>query len=169
MKGRTMAYELSIFEDTSLNAGFIQWLIEQQWPHSSRHFNRLWDYYANPATETLLTDPDGVADTSRGYVQAQEVGLPVRITGKVFTSTLDAAAGKSVPDIQRKEVVIENDIAWRINAMVDFLFGKPITIQSTAADADRRRTIQAILQAVFDANGGAVFFQDLAVHSMHPL
>jgi len=158
-----MAYELSIFEDASLNAGFIQWLIEQQWPHTSRHFNRLWDYYANPATETLLTDPDGVADTSRGYVQAQEIGLPVRITGKVFANSADPAAGKSVADIQRKEVVIENDIAWRINAMVDFLFGKPITIQSTAVDAGRRRNIQAILKAVFDANGGAVFFQDLAV------
>ncbi|MDH4202866.1 MAG: phage portal protein [Phycisphaerae bacterium] len=158
-----MAYELSIFEDASLNAGFIQWLIEQQWPVTSRHFNRLWDYYANPATETLLTSPDGVADSSRGYVQAQEIGLPVRITGKVFANGADPAAGKSVADIQRKEVVIENDIAWRINAMVDFLFGKPITIQSTAADANRRRNIQAILQAVFDANGGAVFFQDLAV------
>ncbi|MHC4855291.1 MAG: hypothetical protein ACYS72_02685, partial [Planctomycetota bacterium] len=107
-----MAYELSIFKDASLNAGFIQWLIEQQWPHTSRHFNRLWDYYANPTTETLLTDPDGVADTSRGYVQAQEIGLPVRITGKVFTNGADLAAGKSVADIQRKEVVIENDIAW---------------------------------------------------------
>ena len=158
-----MAYELSVFEDASLNAGFIQWLIEQQWPRSSRRFNRLWDYYANPATETLLTDPDGVASTSRGYVQAQEIGLPVRITGKVFNQTADPAAGQSVGDIQRKEVVIENDIAWRINAMVDFLFGKPITIQSTAADTARRRNIQAILQAVFDANGGAVFFQDLAV------
>jgi hypothetical protein len=158
-----MAYELSIFEDASLSAGFIQWLIEQQWPHSNRHFNRLWDYYANPATETLLTDPDGVADTSRGYVQAQEIGLPVRITGKCFASNADVVAGKSVADIQRKEVVIENDIGWRINAMVDFLFGKPITIQSTAVDADRRKNIQAILKAVFDANGGAVFFQDLAV------
>ena len=110
-----------------------------------------------------MTDSDGVADTSRGYVQAQEIGLPVRIIGKCFANALDAAGGKSVADVQRKEVVIENDIAWRINAMVDFLFGKPITIQSTAADASCRRTIQAILQAVFDANGGAVFFQDLAV------
>jgi hypothetical protein len=158
-----MTYELSIFKDTLLDAGFIQWLVEQQWPHSSRHFNRLWDYYANPATETLLTAPDGVADSSRGYVQAQEIGLPVRITGKVFTNTSDPAAGKDVADIQRKEVVIENDIAWRINAMVDFLFGKPITIQSAAVHADRRRDIQTILKAVFDANGGAVFFQDLAV------
>jgi hypothetical protein len=158
-----MAYEFNIFNDPQLSPSFIRWLIEQQWPVSSRRFNRLWDYYANPATETLAAASDGVADSSRGYVQAQEIGLPVRITGKLFTTALDAAAGKSVGEIQRKEIVIENDIAWRINAMVDFLFGKPVMIQSTAVDADRRRNIQTILQAVFEANGGAVFFQDLAV------
>ena len=158
-----MAYEFNIFDDPQLSPSFIRWLIEKQWPVTSRRFNRLWDYYANPVAESLLTGSDGVADTSRGYVQAQEIGLPVRITGKLFANTLDPAGGKSVGDIQRKEVVIENDIGWRINAMVDFLFGKPVTIQSTAANADRRRNIQTIFQAVFDANGGAVFFQDLAV------
>lgn len=158
-----MAYALDIFSDAQLTPALLQWLIEKQWPVISRRFNRLWDYYANPMTETLLTAPGGVADSGRGYVQAQEIGLPVRITGKVFTHTADPAAGTAVGKIQRKEVVIENDIAWRINAMVDFLFGKPITIQSTAADAARRRNIEAILKAVFEANGGAVFFQDLAV------
>ena len=141
-------YELAIFNDETLDAGFIRWLVENQWPQSSARFNRLWDYYANCATETLAADS---ADTGRGYVQAQEIGLPARITGKT-----DSGA-------QRKEVVIENDIAWRINAMVDFLFGKPITIQSAAAAADRRKDIESILKVVFDANGGAVFFQDLAV------
>ena len=143
-----MMYELETFDDPTLDAGFIRWLVENQWPQSSRRFNRLWDYYANSATETLSAD---ASDTSRGYVQAQEIGLPARITGKT-----DSGA-------QRKEVVIENDIAWRINAMVDFLFGKPITIQSAAAAGDRRKDIESILKAVFDANGGAVFFQDLAV------
>ena len=141
-----MMYELEKFDDGTLDAGFIRWLVENQWPQSSARFNRLWDYYANCATETPAT-----SDTGRGYVQAQEVGLPARITG-----TSDSGA-------QRKEVVIENDIAWRINAMVDFLFGKPITIQSAAAAADRRKDIESILKVVFDANGGAVFFQDLAV------
>ncbi len=141
-----MAYELEIFDDAALDAGFIRWLVENQWPQSSARFNRLWDYYANCATEV-----PAASDTSRGYTQAQEIGLPARITGKT-----DSGA-------RRKEVVIENDIAWRINAMVDFLFGKPITIQSTAASDDRRKDIESILKVVFDANGGAVFFQDLAV------
>ncbi|MHC5089607.1 MAG: phage portal protein [Planctomycetota bacterium] len=143
-----MMYELDIFGSTAPDADFIRHLVENQWPRTSARFNRLWDYYANDASEASVRD---LPDTSHGYIQAQEAGLPARITGS--------------PDagIQRKEIVIENDIAWRINAMVDFLFGKPITIQSTAAATGRRKDIESILKAVFDANGGAVFFQDLAV------
>jgi hypothetical protein len=147
---RDMGFELGIFEDASLDASFVEWLVERQWPAVNRYFNRLWDYYANPMTEAVQTG----ADSSRGYVQAQETGLPLRITGRT--------TGEG-GDIQRKEVVIENDIGWRINAMVDFLFGRPIEIKSKAAAADRRRAIEAILKAVFDGSGGAVFFQDLAV------
>jgi hypothetical protein len=140
-----MMYELDIFGSTAPDADFIRHLVENQWPRTSARFNRLWDYYANDASEASVRD---LPDTSHGYIQAQEAGLPARITGS--------------PDagIQRKEIVIENDIAWRINAMVDFLFGKPITIQSTAAATGRRKDIESILKAVFDANGGAVFFQE---------
>lgn len=147
---RAMGFELGIFGDASLDASFVQWLVEQRWPAANRYFGRLWAYYANPLTEVV----PAVADSSRGYVQAQEAGLPPRITGR--------SVGEG-GDIQRKEVVIENDIGWRINAMVDFLFGRPIAVKSKAAAADRRRAIEAILKAVFDGSGGAVFFQDLAV------
>ena len=47
--------------------------------------------------------------------------------------------------------------------MVDFLFGQGIQIAGKAVDAGRRRDIERVLKAVFDANGGAVFFQDMAV------
>ena len=101
-----MAYQLDSFSDAQITPAFVQWLVEKQWPVTSRRFNRLWDYYANPMTETLLTGPDGVTDSGRGYVQAQEVGLTVRITGKLFTNTADPAAGKSVADVQRKEILL---------------------------------------------------------------
>ncbi len=152
-----MVLDFGIFTDPLLQESFVQWLIEHQWPLSSRHFGRLWEYYQNPMTETV-----SVEETGRNYVQAQETGLPARITGKVYSSDDTAAFGKNVSDIQRKEVVIENDIAWRINAMVDFLFGQPVRIASKAADADRRRDIESILKAVFDRNGGAGFFLDKA-------
>jgi len=158
-----MALDLSIFRDGFLDELFVQWLIENQWPLSSRHFSRLWDYYQNPMLETVSPVQARVEESRRGYVQAQEIGLPARITGRVYTADDSAAYGQDVADIQRKEVVIENDIAWRINAMVDFLFSQGIRIASKAADADRRRDIESLLHAVFDANGGAVFFQDMAV------
>ena len=158
-----MALDLSIFRDVSLQESFVQWLIENQWPDSSRHFGRLWDYYQNPMLETVSPVQSRMEESRRSYVQAQEIGLPARITGRVYASGDSASFGQNVADIQRKEVVIENDIAWRINAMVDFLFGQGLQIASKAADADRRRDIESILNAVFDANGGAVFFQDMAV------
>ncbi len=158
-----MAFELDIFRDCLLDEGFVGWLIENQWPESSRHFNRLWEYYQNPMTEQISPVQGAIEESRRGYVQAQEVGLPARITGRVYSGADDATLGQDVTDIQRKEVVIENDIAWRINAMVDFLFGRGITIASKAADASRRRDIESILKTVFDGSGGAVFFQDMAV------
>ncbi len=62
-----------------------------------------------------------------------------------------------------KEVVIENDIAWRINAAVDFLFGKPISFVSRASESRKRAEIEWILKALFSANGAIGFFQDMAV------
>ena len=59
--------------------------------------------------------------------------------------------------------MIENDIAWRVNAAADFLFGKPISLISRASDDRKRKDIEAILKALFAANGGPGFFQDMAV------
>lgn len=158
-----MALELSLFKESPLDESFVEWLIENQWPESSRRFNRLWEYYQNSMTDLISLAQGTLEESRRSYVQAQEIGLPARITGRVYTGADSASLGHDVADIQRKEVVIENDIAWRINAMVDFLFGQGITIASKAADADRRRDIESILKTVFDSNGGAVFFQDMAV------
>lgn len=156
-----MGFEFGIFDGT-LDAGFVGWLIDHQWPQSSGHFSRLWDYYQNPMTE-LVSSAGNREESRRSYVQAQEVGLPARITGRVYRGGDTAEAGRDVSDIQRKEVVIENDIAWRINAMVDFLFGQGVEIASVAADAGKRRDIESLLKAVIDGSGGAVFFQDMAV------
>jgi hypothetical protein len=150
-----MAVDLTIFEDEGLGADFIEWLVTEKAGSIQRHFERLWDYYANQMQEA--SDTGGSARKGISYVLAQERGLPARITGATRMGLT------STGDIQRKEVVIENDIAWRVNAMVDFLFGKPVAIASKAADWQKRREIEAILGAVFEANGGVGFFQDMAV------
>jgi hypothetical protein len=95
--------------------------------------------------------------------QAQEYGLPARITGLTRASQAGAFGAQAVKDIQRKEVVIENDIAWRVNAAADFLFGKPVSLISKAPESHKRKDIETILKALFAANGGPGFFQDMAV------
>ncbi len=172
-----MGFELGIFENerdptcagsqvgTQLDADYLEWLVDVHGAHIQRHFARLWDYYTNPMVEAAS---GGTADrtanaSGRCYVQAQEYGLPPRITGLAHSPQTGPYGGQAVKDIQRKEVVIENDIAWRVNAGADFLFGKPIRLISQAPDGRRRSEIENILNAVFAANGGLGFFQDMAV------
>lgn len=157
-----MGFEFGIFGDAGLSEAFVEWLVEEQWPVLSRQFGRLWEYYQNSRTEAGIGG-ERVGDSGRAYVQAQEVGLPARITGRMYAGVDAAGFGRPAGQIERKEVVIENDIAWRINAMVDFLFGRGVEILSAAEGENRRRDIESILKTVFEANGGAVFFQDLAV------
>jgi len=108
----------------------------------------LWDYYRNDLIETPERG-------GKPYRLAQQRGLPSRLTGETTGS------GSRVS--REREVVIENDIAWRIHALVDFMVGKPFALQSLAPDGRRGALIEAFLQQVFEANGGVRFFQDLAL------
>ncbi len=160
-----MGFKLDIFGDGQLEADYLEWLVEEQSAAVGRHFSRLWDYYTNPMVDIVggnATDRK-VSESGHPYVQAQEYGLPSRITGLVHSPQTGMFGSQTVRDVQRKEVVIENDIAWRVNALVDFLFGKPISLISKAADSQKRNNIEAIIKAVFAANGGLGFFQDMAV------
>ncbi len=160
-----MAFELDIFKNGQLDANYVEWLVDERSVDICRHFGKLWDYYTNPIIEALSSGAVSrkVNESSRCYVQAQEYGLPSRITGLVHSIEAGTAGVRAVNDIQRKEVVIENDIAWRINAAVDFLFGKPISFISKSPNVPKRAEIEAILKALFSANGDIVFFQDMAV------
>jgi len=164
-----MGFEFDIFKQQGTSDGldidYLDWLVNEHSADIQSHFSRLWEYYANP-----MYDVAGVGaydrkvnETGRCYVQAQEYGLPARITGLLHNSDTGVFGGKAVKDVQRKEVVIENDIAWRVNAAVDFLFGKPVSFVSRSPDSQKRSEIEAILKAVFGANGGIGFFQDMAV------
>lgn len=159
-----MSFEVDVFEDEQLSAELLDWLIEQRAADIAGHFNKLWEYYANRMVETnsLAGADRKVNESGRCYVQAQEYGLPARITG-LSHSPGAFFNGRAVRDVQRKEVVIENDIAWRINAAVDFLFGKMIGFASKSSNSQRRAEIEGLIKAVFAANGGIGFFQDMAV------
>jgi Phage portal protein, SPP1 Gp6-like len=110
------------------------------------------DYYANPMSPVPV-DPLELSD--RFYRQAQERGLPLRITGQRLTSQHSL-------DPQRKEVVVENDIAWRIDTMVDVLLGRSPLIESTATDPQTRELLTGTLRATMEAAGGPSLLQELA-------
>ncbi len=154
-----MAFDFGTFKSDDLNEQFVSWLVEEKWLDIHAHFSRLWDYYQNSTSET----GQQLNESSRSYVQAQEFGLPARITGLMRSQQAGTFGGQRMADIQRKEVVIENDITWRVNALVDFLFGKNIGFVSKAPDPTRGREIESIIKAVFSANGSLGFFQDMAV------
>ncbi len=160
-----MGFDISIFDDQQLEADYIEWLVDERWTNIQTHFVKLWEYYINRMTEisSFGASERAVNESGRCYLQAQEYGLPARITGLVHSGNTGVFGGRAVRDIQRKEVVIENDIAWRINAAVDFLFGKPISFVSKSPDSQKRAEIESILRAVFAANGAIGFFQDMAV------
>ena len=159
-----MGFELEVF-DKQLDADFLEWLVDVHAATIQEHFARLWDYYTNPMVPLAGggAAERKVNESGRCYVQAQEYGLPARITGLARGAQAGVFGSRVLKDIQRKEVVIENDIAWRVNAAADFLFGKPISLISRVAEGRKREEIEAILKALFAANGGLGFFQDMAV------
>ena len=125
-----MAFDFTNLETDNLNPNFVDWLVDEQWVDMQTHFGRFWDYYQNPMYSTIgLSAADAkLNESARTYIQAQEMGLPARITGIKRSEASGLLGGRAVAEIERKEVVIENDIGWRINAMVDFLFGKGVDI-----------------------------------------
>jgi len=155
-----MAFDTDIFQDAALEPDYISWLIETRWVDIQAHFEQLWNYYANPKIE--ISD-SRLTESGQCYLQAQEFGLPSRITGYLHTGNPGLLGTRALRDVQRKEVVIENDIAWRVNAAVDFLFGKPIDIVSKSPDEQKRAEIEVLLKALFSANGAIGFLQDMAV------
>ena len=111
---------------------------------------RLWEYYRNPLTFD-------VAGSTVRAKSAQRRGLPDRLQ-----SAGDEDAAGPVSRSPREQV-IENDIAWRLHTQVDFMFGRPVTIQSLAPDPERATHIEMFLRSVFEQNGGISFFQDLGL------
>lgn len=140
----------------------IEALIDRHEALTRPRLRMLHDYYRNPMS--LAADSRSGASGARRSRLAQERGLPVRLVG----ASGRAASSRSTlaPDdraLATREIVIENDIAWRIQTMVDFMFGRPITIVSTAGSPALRRTIERILDAVWQASGGVGLLSDIGL------
>lgn len=136
--------------ESGVSEELITMLIDQHRSEVLPRLQRLWDYYRN---ELDFTSGDNV----RSYESSQERGLPRRLRRHgVVIGDGGGARGD-------REVVIENDIAWRIHTLVDFMFGQPISFQSLAEDREKGELIERVLTSVFDCNGGIGFFQDMAL------
>lgn len=167
-----MAYRLDAFSDIRLDEALLQLVLDEHRRAARPRLDTLWMYYRNtlrpvaPSRPAALSGAHGgpgsglLAEPGRWYRLGQEAGLPTRIAGR----SLDSAA--------RRDVVVENDIGWRIQAMVDFMLGKPVKIVSTAPDdptlTDEQNTraraeIEQILDAVWEASGGIALLQDAAL------
>lgn len=138
-----MAFELSVHDRKGLTAEVVAAAVAR---HRSQGRRRelLWSYWRNEMTET--------GDGTRGVRVSQERGLPARLT----RVTAGPLAGP-------REVVVENDIAWRIGTMIDFLFGKPLRVVSAAADAATAGRIERALEEVWRSSGGMGLLGDAAV------
>lgn len=139
-----MAYSLGPFAEVGLDAALLGALLEDHARRREPRMRRLWGYYRNALRED-----------ETGRMRAwQEQGLPARFKRR--------KRGSDDRDDQ-KERVVENDIAWRVHAMVDFLFGRPVTVASQVEDGARRREIGRVLDGVWEASGGISLLQDMAL------
>jgi hypothetical protein len=142
-----MGFELAPFRDIPLTPAFLEFLIAEHEHARLPRLQRLWSYYRN-----ALASPDAAGGS--GGPPAQHVGLPARLTGKRKPRDDDRFA---------REIVIENDVAWRVNTLVDFMFPEPPKLISRAADPTTRLEIEALLAAIIDANGGVALWQTAAM------
>lgn len=158
-----MAYELARLGTSDhplpINDDQLSERVDELLTTQRQRYQRLWTYYRNAMiTRRVERDEQG---SDRPYRQGQEWGLPSRITGVRCGN--DPLVHHSVDGVARKEVVIENDIGWRIDTMVDFLFGQPIRIGSLCESSQKRAQIEAILAAILEQSGGQNFLQQLSM------
>ena len=161
-----MKLDFTNFRDPELSEPLVEYLVQDSAPERALHLARLWSYYKNDLTPLGAGVPEAERDadwaaSARPYYQAQEFGLPARITGCSHLGY--GGAGEPAPAIRRKEVVIENDIGWRIDTGVHFLAGKPLGIESLARRPEDARQIEAALRAVWEASGGVALLQEVAL------
>ncbi len=123
-------------------------------------YRRLWAYYRNPMRLWPAPAGSDYTGSERPYRQAQEWGLPPRITGEAAGEEPFQEASL---DIARKEVVIENDIGWRIDTNVDFLFGRSIVLDSAAPDQARAAYLGELLRQILANHGGLAFLQRMSL------
>jgi hypothetical protein len=132
-----------------LDEAHLKLVIDEHEQRVKPMLDTLWTCYRNPST---LAGHGGGAGGGGGggrrMRQALEAGLPRRVRNA------DAHGNP-------REIVIENDIAWRIHTMVDFVAGKAMSIRSQAGQM--RDELDRFFARVFDHSGGMAMLQDASL------
>ena len=142
-----MTYSLEPFDAIPLDEPLLELLIDEHESFTLPRLQRLWSYYRN-----TLAEPNDAGGSSGA--PAQRAGLPARLV-EIKQLHRD--------DRFKREIVIENDIAWRIHTLVDFMVPAAPKLVSKATDPRKRDQIQRALDAVIEANGGVALWQNAAL------
>ena len=147
-----MTDRLEAIAETGVGERLLGALIAEHRRERLPRLETLWRYFRNPLEPVGVGGVTGAGGSGDGprYRSAQEDGLPSRITGRRADGTVGT----------RREVVVENDIGWRLQTMVDFLVGEPVRLTSTAGRADTRETVESLLDAIWEGSGGLGMLQD---------
>lgn len=132
-----------------LNPAEILERIEKHRAERLPRLERYWRYYRN---EPASAHPH----QSVTHRLPQMEGLPTRLKG------LTPDGGLNSPNPSR-EIVIENDIAWRLHTIVDFLFGRPVSLKSRHRNPRRASEIELLVDQTLEANGGLPLLLDMAL------
>ena len=163
---RTMKLDFTPFADPQFSEELVAHLVEVEAVDRALHFSRLWAYYRNDLTPLGAGYPDG-----ERHAEWLACAPPVRPSPGVRAACPDHGAvpsgvrrSRRAPACHRaKEIVIENDIGWRIDTAVHFLAGKPVGIESLARRPEQARHIESVLRAVWEASGGIALLQEIAL------
>ena len=137
-----MAFNLAPFTDTTLSSEALELILAEHERDIAPRLRWLWGYFRNEPSRP-------------GGELPQAPGLPPRLRG-----AWDPWSDDRMVDAAASEVVIENDIAWRLYTMIDFMLPEPVVLLSTAGEASQRRQIEAALDAVWEASGGMSLLHD---------
>lgn len=142
-----VTYALEPFASIPLDQALLELLIAEHERSTLPRLLRLWRYYRNALAEPTPTG-------GSRHAPAQRSGLPARLIETRLLKRDDRIA---------REIVIENDIAWRIHTLVDFMFPASPRIVSRAKDESVRHEIEMLLAAVIESNGGIGLWQNAAL------
>ena len=142
-----MSFALAPFAHIPLDEALLELLIDEHETIALPRLQRLWRYYRN-----ALADPSPAGGSSGP--PAQRAGLPKRLLDVVQLQRDDRF---------KREIVIENDIAWRIHTLVDFMFPSAPRIISNAGDPQTKSQIETLLNAIIESNGGIALWQNAAL------